>query len=116
MVGRSAQGCDASVLLAGRNTERASAINKRLHGFEVVDTIKAALEKACPRTVSCADILAYASRDTVVVTGGASWKVHGGRRDGLVSNKVILHILPKKQTRVVVQPKTQNTCTGRNLV
>lgn len=82
------QGCDASVLLAGKNTERASIRNSRLHGFEVIDTIKAALEKACPMTVSCADILAYASRDTVVVTGGSSWKVYGGRRDGLVSNKV----------------------------
>jgi peroxidase len=81
------RGCDASVLLAGRNTERASIRNNRLHGFEVIDRIKAALEKVCPNTVSCADILAYASRDTVIVTGGSSWKVHGGRRDGRISNK-----------------------------
>lgn len=76
------------MLLAGRNTERASIRNNRLHGFEAIDAIKAALEKACPRTVSCADILAYASRDAVVVTGGARWNVYGGRRDGRVSNKV----------------------------
>lgn len=75
------------MLLAGPTTERASVRNDRLHGFEVIDTIKAALEKACPGTVSCADILAYASRDAVVVTGGSHWKVYGGRRDGLVSNK-----------------------------
>ena len=82
------QGCDASVLLAGPNTERASPINTRLHGFEAIDAIKAALEKACPNTVSCADILAYAARDLVVLTGGSSWKVYGGRRDGTISNEI----------------------------
>jgi len=73
------------VLLAGPGTERASQTNAGLHGFEAIDAIKAAVEKACPRTVSCADVLAYASRDAVVLTGGSSWKVHGGRRDGTVS-------------------------------
>jgi peroxidase len=80
------QGCDGSVLLAGPNSERAATINNRLHGFEIIDQIKAAVEKACPRTVSCADILQYAARDSVVVTGGSSWKVYAGRRDGRVSN------------------------------
>jgi peroxidase len=75
-------------MLAGENTERASIRNSRLHGFEAIDAIKAAVEKACRGKVSCADILAYASRDAVIVTGGTSWKVMGGRRDGRISNKV----------------------------
>jgi peroxidase len=79
------RGCDASVLLAGPGTERTSPVNTGLHGFEAIDAIKAAVEKECPNTVSCADILAYASRDTVRVTGGKSWKVPAGRRDGTVS-------------------------------
>ena len=73
------------MLLAGPNSERASFVNVNLHGFDVIDEIKEAVEKACPNTVSCADILAYASRDTVRVTGGKGWKVQGGRRDGTVS-------------------------------
>ncbi|KNA19058.1 hypothetical protein SOVF_065180 [Spinacia oleracea] len=79
------KGCDASVLLdnsgsiiseKGSNTNRNSA-----RGFEVIDEIKAAVEKACPRIVSCADILALAARDSTVIAGGPNWLVPVGRRD-----------------------------------
>jgi peroxidase len=79
------RGCDASILLAGQNTERAAVGNAGLHGFEAIDAAKTALEAACPGVVSCADILAYASRDTVKLTRGMGWNVPAGRKDGRVS-------------------------------
>lgn len=79
------KGCDASVLLDGSGsiiTEKISNPNRNsARGFEVLDEIKDALEKQCPHTVSCADILTLAARDSTVLTGGPSWEVPLGRRD-----------------------------------
>ncbi|XP_038888655.1 peroxidase N1-like [Benincasa hispida] len=79
------RGCDASVLLAGPNTERTAVPNRTLKGFEVIEDAKSQLEDLCPGVVSCADILAIAARDSVVLTGGLGWEVPTGRRDGRVS-------------------------------
>ncbi|KAM0935642.1 putative peroxidase [Dioscorea sansibarensis] len=80
-------GCDASVLLDDTLdivSEKQATPNKNsLRGFEVIDQIKAALEEACPLTVSCADILALAARDAVELRGGPGWEVELGRRDSL---------------------------------
>ncbi|KAL4587520.1 hypothetical protein LXL04_000391 [Taraxacum kok-saghyz] len=78
-------GCDASILIEGGATEKAAGPNSLLRGFEVIDAAKTELETACPGVVSCADIVALAARDSVVLTGGRSWQVPLGRRDGLVS-------------------------------
>ncbi|XP_050236269.1 peroxidase N1-like [Mercurialis annua] len=79
------RGCDASVLISGANTERTAPPNLGLRGFEVIDDAKTQLEAICPGVVSCADILTLASRDSVVLSGGISWAVPTGRRDGRVS-------------------------------
>lgn len=61
------QGCDGSVLLDGNDTEKTAPVNEHLKGFRVVDAAKAAVEEVCPGVVSCADVLAYAARDSTVM-------------------------------------------------
>lgn len=81
------KGCDASVLLDSSGTiiseKRSNPNRNSARGFEVIEEIKSAVEKECPQTVSCADILTLAARDSTVLTGGPSWDVPLGRRDSL---------------------------------
>ncbi|OEL15364.1 Peroxidase 2 [Dichanthelium oligosanthes] len=85
------RGCDGSVLLdptyANPYPEKTSGANIGLRGFDVIDAIKANIETACPNTVSCADILAFAARDAsrYLSNGGINYIVPAGRPDGVVS-------------------------------
>ncbi|XP_027091054.1 peroxidase 4-like [Coffea eugenioides] len=79
------QGCDASILLDDTSSfkgEKTAFPNiNSIRGFGVIDDIKKKVEKVCPGVVSCADIVAIAARDSVVILGGPSWDVKLGRRD-----------------------------------
>ncbi|CAN1262960.1 Cationic peroxidase 1 [Linum perenne] len=80
-------GCDGSILLDDTSSftgEKTAAPNlNSVRGFEVVDKIKSAVDKACNASVvSCADILAVASRDSVSFVSIREGRDPLGRRDG----------------------------------
>ncbi|KAJ4714482.1 Peroxidase [Melia azedarach] len=84
-------GCDASLLLDDTPTmlgEKLSLSNiNSLRSYEVIDEVKEALEKACPGTVSCADIIIMAARDAVALSRGPNWVVKLGRKDSLTASQ-----------------------------
>ncbi|PHT48649.1 Peroxidase 68 [Capsicum baccatum] len=84
-------GCDGSLLLDDTSSftgeKRAAPNVNSVRGFEVIDNIKSAVEKACPGVVSCADILAIIARDSVVILGGPNWNVKLGRRDARTASQ-----------------------------
>uniref|UniRef100_A0A803L3D5 Peroxidase n=2 Tax=Chenopodium quinoa TaxID=63459 RepID=A0A803L3D5_CHEQI len=78
-------GCDASNLLDNSPTirsEKDSPALKFARGYEVTDKIKSAVEASCPGVVSCADIVTLAAETSVSLSGGPSWTVMLGRKDG----------------------------------
>ncbi|KAI9200444.1 hypothetical protein LWI28_008047 [Acer negundo] len=91
------KGCDGSVLLAskGKNkAEKDGPPNVSLHAFYVINNAKKAVEAICPGVVSCADILALAARDAVTLSGGPTWDVPKGRKDGRISQAIDTRQLP----------------------
>ncbi|KAI3933912.1 hypothetical protein MKX01_028238 [Papaver californicum] len=81
------QGCDASLLLNGDDTEKTAGPNGSVRGYELIDEIKIELEKeqSCPNIVSCADIIVMATRDAITSSQGSRYDVETGRRDGFIS-------------------------------
>ncbi|KAJ6359507.1 hypothetical protein OIU76_001104 [Salix suchowensis] len=83
------RGCeDQCFLTPPRQTKQkkdAPANYPSLRGFEIIDAAKARLEAECRGVVSCADILAFAARDSFDLSGGINYDVLAGRRDGRVS-------------------------------
>ncbi|KAJ8509697.1 hypothetical protein OPV22_000131 [Ensete ventricosum] len=85
------RGCDASILIestSNNTAEKDAGPNLSLAGFDVIEEVKTSLEKACPATVSCADIVALAARDSVSFQfDRLLWEVKTGRRDGTISRQ-----------------------------
>ncbi|XP_058081178.1 peroxidase 50-like [Magnolia sinica] len=86
------QGCDASVIIQSTGSNKAEKdhpdnLSLAGDGFDTVIKAKAAIDAnpSCRNKVSCADILAMATRDVIALTGGPSYAVELGRLDGLSS-------------------------------
>ncbi|KAG5116650.1 hypothetical protein AAZX31_15G155400 [Glycine max] len=85
------RGCDASILLASPNNkaekDHPDDISLAGDGFDTVAKAKAAVDSdpQCRNKVSCADILALATRDVINLAGGPFYEVELGRRDGRIS-------------------------------
>ncbi|XP_039683551.1 peroxidase 21 isoform X2 [Medicago truncatula] len=83
------ESCDASLLLESVGdvvSEQTSERSSGMRNFKYVKTIKAAVEKECPLTVSCADIVALSARDGIAMLGGPKFEMKTGRRDGKESH------------------------------
>ncbi|KAL2931273.1 Peroxidase 29 [Bienertia sinuspersici] len=75
------QGCDASILLNSKYSEMQCSKNFGIRKLEEIGRLKLILEVACPRQVSCADIIALAARDSVLFSGGPFIQIPLGRKD-----------------------------------
>lgn len=72
---------------SGEQTERFGPPNLTLRGFDFIDRIKSLLEAKCPGIVSCADVIALATRDSIVATVRTLFKQI---RDNKVSKSFVL--------------------------
>lgn len=80
------QGCDASILLKLASGSELNAVpNQTIRpiALQLIDDIKTRIEAACPRTVSCADIVVLSAKQAITQTGGPSFSVPLGRVDSL---------------------------------
>ncbi|KAJ7297846.1 hypothetical protein O6H91_14G060400 [Diphasiastrum complanatum] len=91
------RGCDASIMISSNMTNRAeqdASPNLTVRGLDVINAAKTAVENVCPGKVSCADIIALATRDAVFLANGPHWDVLTGRRDGRISLQADAENLP----------------------
>ncbi|CAH8271864.1 unnamed protein product [Arabidopsis lyrata] len=93
-------GCDASLLLDGASSEKKASPNLSVRGYELIDDIKSAVEQECDRVVSCADIIALATRDLVTLASGGKtrYEIPTGRLDGKVSLALLVDLPSPRMT------------------
>ncbi|CDO97492.1 unnamed protein product [Coffea canephora] len=113
------EGCEGSILIQnGTTAEKGAFGHQGLQGFDVIENAKAQLEAVCPGVVSCADIVALAARDAIVLANGPFYQVETGRRDGLVSDKSLADNMPDvgDSIQVLKTKFQQKGLTAKDLV
>ncbi|KAI4325572.1 hypothetical protein MLD38_030957 [Melastoma candidum] len=110
------RGCDASILIdptKDKPSEKFAGPNGSIREFKLIDKAKQLLESSCPSTVSCADVIAIATRDAVHLAGGPRYNIPTGRRDGLISDPSLVDLPSPSFT--VSQALDAFTAKGFNL-
>ncbi|KAG7011423.1 Peroxidase 43 [Cucurbita argyrosperma subsp. argyrosperma] len=113
------EGCDGSILIdTAPNPEKGAFGHQGVGGFEVIERAKEELESQCPGVVSCADIVAMAARDAIVMANGPEYEVLTGRRDGRVSDVSLADSLPDVSDSIQVLKNKfgQKGMTDKDLV
>uniref|UniRef100_A0ACD5Z435 Uncharacterized protein n=1 Tax=Avena sativa TaxID=4498 RepID=A0ACD5Z435_AVESA len=79
------QGCDASLLLTGANSELKMPQNGGLRqsALDLIESIRATVHRACGPTVSCADITTLATKQAIMQSGVPGYDLPLGRKDSL---------------------------------
>ena len=124
------------------NPEKGAFGHQGVGGFEVIERAKEELESQCPGVVSCADIVAMAARDAIVMVkieliwssflsgkgfmicqmslqaNGPEYEVLTGRRDGRVSDVSLADSLPDVSDSIQVLKNKfgQKGMTDKDLV
>ncbi|RCV14773.1 hypothetical protein SEVIR_3G005800v4 [Setaria viridis] len=95
------QGCDASVLLAGERDVPPNAGSLQPEALKLIEDIRREVHGKCggPK-VSCADILALATRDAVVAAGLPFFPITRGRMDTRTPAPDVLGNLPSPSDSV----------------
>ncbi|XP_022154422.1 peroxidase 43 [Momordica charantia] len=112
-------GCDGSILIDnGPRSEKLAFGHQGVGGFEIIERAKQAVEAECPGVVSCADIVAMAARDAIVLANGPEYEVETGRRDGRVSEISHADDLPDvgDSVQVLKDKFAQKGMTDKDLV
>ncbi|CAN1240694.1 Peroxidase 52 [Linum grandiflorum] len=113
-------GCDGSVLLDDTSSftgeKNANPNRNSARGFDVIDDIKSAVEKACHGVVSCADVLAISARDSTVLLGGPTWNVKLGRRDSRTASQSAANngISPPTSNLNRLTSRRRSNCPSQN--
>ncbi|XP_038887444.1 peroxidase 43 [Benincasa hispida] len=113
------EGCDGSILVDnGPRSEKLAFGHQGVGGFEVIERAKSELETQCPGVVSCADIVAMAARDAILMANGPEYEVLTGRRDGRVSDVSLADDLPDVSDSIQVLKKkfAEKGMTDKDLV
>ncbi|VAH03244.1 unnamed protein product [Triticum turgidum subsp. durum] len=109
------QGCDASVLLTGPNSERDLPPNQTLQprAMQLIEDVRVKVHAACGATVSCADIIALATRDAVFVPGKAKCSTSTTCRSAGLTASSRLIAAPSSTSRSPLPTPTRSSTPSR---